>query len=1383
MRRWIAVASLFLLTSLCQAGDGAGVWIVSFVDPPLAAHDGSRVVSDRAGKRLAPVVREDGLRLDLTAAPALRYLEHLDQQHAAFLDALRVGGKRVPAPRFRYRVVANGMALEMDAAGAAAARQIAGVAAVEPDFIRRIATDAGPAWVGAEAFWNNAVPGVAGLGRGEGAVVGVIDTGIKPDHPAFAARSEDGYNHSNPRGGLLGLCVASPARCNAKLIGIYDFTSEGARDGSDLNGHGSHVASTAAGNLYTAPASALTAGQSLRVSGVAPRANLISYKACSNDPDNPDSSGTCSGSALIAAIDRAAADAVDVINYSIGSDTPRDPWAGVRGNINDDARALLNARAAGVLPVVAAGNAGPQAATINAPGNAPWVLTAAAATHNRRFGTVLADLQGSGITTALSFSGVAQSAALERRGIVHAKDYGNALCGTGASQGTAATGASNPFAAGTFNGEIVICVRGIYARVEKSFNVRQSGAGGFILVNSLADAESIVSDNHGMPAVHIGYAAGQQLQALVENARLAGGQISATIQATQRVLDDAIGDRMASFSSRGPVLPFGGWLKPNLSAPGVSILAADHESNGLASLQGTSMAAPHIAGAAALLAAARPNWSVAQIESALLTTGRSSSMLREDAVSRATPHDSGAGRMRVDDAARAGLWFEIPRAEFVAGDPVLTAQPDAPTRINHPSLSNGACSERCNFTRRATDMGSGGGWRVESRLPVGTQVTVAPSTFSLGSGQVQELQFAFDVSNPALAGAWVYGEIALVSTTGGIEQRLPVALFATAGAVPRHFEATASATSGASDFQLAGLAALPDATFRATPLVRMDTASAVLGSRGDLDTYASTSNASIVRTLSVAGVAAGRVVYQLFAEASSGTARDVDLFIGQDLDGDNAPDGFEQLCSADGSTASERCSVQVQLEGSGDRRTYWIYAINQRAGAAGTDTLSLRSAAIPVSGPEAVAGGTSLVAMGPGRVAARAPFTLRLAWDAPAMLPGELWTGLVEIGAARSNPGQIGRVPLLLSAGPALVASAQLLDARSDSLRLRLLPGTAHERIALDVPPTATALVAQLEDAGGVDLYVARATDAGTGPAILPAPPRSAAAASALGADATKRVQLNAASLSPGRWYLTPVNRGATTAEVLLSVLTTSAGPAALLRDNAYFNAVRSGHGVLVGRAGDQLSATWFTYRADGAPTWYIAQSLAPAADAAVWYSPLRRVTWNGSSAQLSAIGDAWITRTGDNQLIWSWKVDGTYGSEPLREVVAPACVDGGTRDYSGNWFDPARPGYGYVIYTVPQAETQALFLYDGQGNPAWLYAQNSPFGSADFSLQQYTGFCPACAAVPISTRTAGTLRRNYSSVRSGTGTIAATFLAPLAGSWNSSDALSRISVDLNCPR
>jgi subtilisin family serine protease len=1377
----IAFAFAGLSTAAAAPADGTPQrWIVTFDAPPLAAHDGSDIVRDAQGKRLAPPERR-GARIDLDGPQARAYRSHLDATQAAFLDALRAGGKSGAAPLARWSVVANGMLLELDDAGAAAARALPGVRAVEPEFTRRVATDAGPGWVGAEPFWNDAVPGASGLGRGAGAIVGVIDTGINAAHPSFAATAEDGYLHVNPRGSFLGLCASTPPRCNAKLIGIHDFTSEGSRDGSDANGHGSHVAGTAAGNPWTAPASALTANQPLRVSGVAPRAAIVSYKACTNDPDDPTSPGTCSGSALVSSIEQAVRDGVDVINYSIGSEDARDPWSGVRGGGTTDALALLNARAAGVVAVVAAGNSGPREASINAPGNAPWVLTAAASTHDRIFGTVLAGVQGTGIAAPFSLAGAAQGAALPQRRIVHAKDFGNALCGTGPSEGVSPTGASNPFRPGTFNGEIVVCVRGIYARVEKSWNVRQAGAAGYVLVNTLAEAESIVSDNHGMPAVHLGYAAGQRLQAALEAARLAGGQVSASIEATRRVLDAELGDRRAAFSSRGPVRPYGGWLKPDIAAPGVSILAADNEQPVLAPLSGTSMATPHVAGAAALLAAARPNWNVSQIESALLTTARGG-MRREDAATPASPHDVGGGRLRVDEAARAGLYFELPRSAFVAGDPVAGGDPEAPTRINRPSLVDASCAERCSFTRRVTDMGAGGSWTIEARLPAGAGASISPQAFALGPGQSQEIRVELDVADGRVVGGWVHGEIALRAASG-VEQRLPVSVFSEPGSLPARLDAVAAATSGAAEFPLSGLVALPDAVFRGTALARQESAQQSVAGRGGRDTYDETAIGSVVRTLTIGGSDAGRSTFAIVAEASSASSRDVDLFIGQDQDGDGAPDAFEELCAADGPTANERCALDVVLEGAADRRTYWIYAINLTAGAGGSDAVALRWSAVPVVLPAGVAANDTLVASGPGRVAARAGFNVRVGWHAPSMLPGETWAGYLELGASREAPRGLGRVPVFVTASASLAQSAIVLDPRGDAVRLRLRPGAAHERIAVDLPANVAGLVVDLGNAANVDLHVARDATPGTGPELRAAPPRTTAAGSATGAAASKRVQIVAPALAPGRWYLTPTNTGAGDAEVVLSVSATFAGDAPALADNAYFNPDRSGHGVLLVRAGDQLAATWFTYREDGAPTWYIAQAPAPAAGRGTWQATLRRSTWNGASNQLSEVGEVILARTGTNAFRWTWQLDGRYGSEPMVAATVPECVEGGTRDYGGAWFAPARGGFGYSIVTLPSTEVQTAFLYDAAGNPTWLYGQVFPFGTGAFPLLQYSGFCPLCAATAPTTRPAGTLVRSYASAATGSIRVDATLLAPLAGAWVTDDAVQRISLERNCLR
>jgi hypothetical protein len=372
---------------------------------------------------------------------------------------------------------------------------------------------------------------------------------------------------------------------------------------------------------------------------------------------------------------------------------------------------------------------------------------------------------------------------------------------------------------------------------------------------------------------------------------------------------------------------------------------------------------------------------------------------------------------------------------------------------------------------------------------------------------------------------------------------------------------------------------------------------------------------------------------------------------------------------------------------------------------------------------------------------------------------------------------------VVLEAGGSLAQSAQVLDARGDALRLRLRPGTAHERIVVDLPAKATGQTVDLANAANVDLFVARDAAPGAQPEPRVAPPRADAAGRATGAASSKRVELAAPVLQPGRWYLTPVNNGAVDADVQLTVTASAAGDAPALADNAYFNPERGGHGVLIARAGDQMAATWFTYREDGSPTWYIAQAAAPTASQGVWQAPLRRSTWNGSSNALAEVGEVIVTRTGPNAFRWSWQLDGRAGSEPFLAATTPECVEGGTRDYSGAWFAPARGGFGYSVVTLPSTEVQTPFLYDAAGNPTWLYAQISPFGGATFALQQYSGFCPLCPATTPATRVAGTLVRGYATASSGNIRVDATLLPPLSGTWSTDDAVQRISVAPACPR
>ncbi|HET7844987.1 MAG TPA: S8 family serine peptidase, partial [Xanthomonadales bacterium] len=576
--------------------------------------------------------------------------------------AKRMGKSLVPVRRLV--AIANAMVLELTPAEASALAAQPGVLAVQPDRELHLDTDAGPQWIGADQAWNGVIPGSGARTLGEGVVIGVLDSGINVQHPSFADVGGDGYDHQNPRGRTFGICNG---RCNDKLIGIYDFTDEGARDGSDLDGHGSHVAGTAAGNRISSAISGTGYNVPLQVAGVAPHANLISYKVCREVVEDGEPRSSCLYSNIISALDQAAIDGVDVVNASLGGDA-FDPWSTLRNGSVDVHEAFLNARAAGVVPVVSAGNEGPDAATVGTPANAPWVIGVANVTHDRAFLNELEGVFGDG-RPAQDYVGVGLTGPLPQRRIVRARDFGNALCGTGTSQGTTPNGGSNPFPAGTFNGEIVVCERGVYARVEKGFNVRAGGAGGMVLANTASDGESVVADEHFLPATHIGYAQALALDGRIVQANGIGIPLRGSISGVQRVVDVALGDVLAASSSRGPVAT-GDWLKPDVAAPGTDVLAAAKSGSGLASLSGTSMASPHVAGAAALVIGAHPSWSPSQVESALLATGRGGMRL-PNGVTPATPFDVGIGRAWVPDAIKAGISFELSRNDFVAADPAL----------------------------------------------------------------------------------------------------------------------------------------------------------------------------------------------------------------------------------------------------------------------------------------------------------------------------------------------------------------------------------------------------------------------------------------------------------------------------------------------------------------------------------------------------------------------------------------------------------------------------------------------------------------------------------------------------------------------------------------
>ncbi|MCH5378100.1 MAG: S8 family serine peptidase, partial [Planctomycetes bacterium] len=469
-----------------SAGNGSTEfrrYIVELQDPPLAVYDGGDLSVDGPSGplRMAATAPESTGEKRLNArSPASRaYLAYLAERHAEAVSEIEsVLGRKLVVPN-RYGHVNNGFSVDLRSDEVEDVRRLPQVRSIEADRLYRVQTYAGPQWIGAASVWN----GEAGYpeARGEGIVVGVIDTGINWDHPSFDDSPSDGYVFSNPFGEGLGLCSDPEVLCNEKLIGVYDFVEDRAETpdfeeentkGKDNDGHGSHTASIAAGRAI----SATFDGATRTMSGVAPLAYLISYRACYvgiSDPPSDENSG-CWGEFLMAAINRAAADGVDVINYSIGGDV-NDPW-----RLNSVERSFLNARNAGIFIATSAGNDGPHPGTITSPALAPWLVAVGNASRNRISGTTLENFSGGGLPAPESMTGASLVGGSNKLPVVHARDYGFPLCGTGPAElGRTCienTGSSNPWVdERPFEGLIVVCDRGTYGRIEKGKNVRLAG--------------------------------------------------------------------------------------------------------------------------------------------------------------------------------------------------------------------------------------------------------------------------------------------------------------------------------------------------------------------------------------------------------------------------------------------------------------------------------------------------------------------------------------------------------------------------------------------------------------------------------------------------------------------------------------------------------------------------------------------------------------------------------------------------------------------------------------------------------------------------------------------------------------------------------------------
>lgn len=1359
---------------------GRRVYIVVFDEPAVPGFRGFDA-SDKQRPRLAatsPSATGEA-HFDPRSPAAVAYRDYLaDLRRIRIGDASRRLGRPLQ-PEFVYDYAINGLAVALTEAEAAQLRTLSGVKRVQPERIERPMTERGPIWIRADQLWTGAVTGTPR--RGEGIVVGVVDTGVRPTHLSFSATSgADGYVHSNPRGvfyGTSGTGATTTAK-NNKLIGIWDFTTgtgdAEANDGTDQDGHGTHVASTAAGNPLDASFG--------RLSGVAPRANLISYKACEVD-------SSCRGAWTLASINQAIADQVHVLNYSIGGDA-YDPWAYVGGSINDQAEAFLSAREAGIVVAAAAGNDGPAPGTHGSPANAPWVLGVAAATHDRARTNSLINLSGGasappggGTLTGSGNDNIATGAPVSPL----ARDPAYPFCAAGSSPGsTSPNGSTRPptWNSSTFLGRIVVCERATehtvgYARVEMAYNVQQAGGVGMVLLNQDSDGISTVSDNYAIPVVHLSAADARAMRTwLASGAGHAGGMSGSS---TSYVA--AFGDRLASFSGRGPVVPMG-VLKPDITAPGVSIRAAGSTANNaLAQLSGTSMATPHVTGAAALLKSTNTGLTASQIISALVLTARDSVVDQYGVTG--TGHDQGAGMVDLARAVQAGLYVNVTGAQFRA------ASAANPSGLNLPSLAHDSCFEACTLTRSFQLMPgvASGAYAIESQLPAGVTMTSSAAGISLSGTAVQAVNFTFDVE--AAAGQWVYGKVVLRNTSGDgrPDLVLPVAIYSSPWTSPQAISRTVDSERGWFDHTLSAMVALPSARFVATDLVEPRTDRPVLSqdpTRDNIYDGLGTANGTFHYTLTVpASPASGAVQYRLRASTAS-AAPDVDLFVGIDANGDGLPSASEELCASRGSDSNESCVLS--LSSGSTPKAYWVLVQAWDSGG-GSATVNLESALVAMV--PATRG--TLHATGPGRTTSQQVFPVRVGFDDPGMVDGKRRVGYLFARSGSAN--NIAEIPVSLTRSGSTVAPYALADGVDREVTLPA--GAAQDRLYFDVPPHATSVRFSSASAANFDLYVARVDNSAhsASSVIAPAPARGAATASATTAGGNETITVNAPA--PGRWYVTPVNASGAVASGTVRAEVVSAGPRPGFLAGHYFNPARSGHGAFVDFAGpvgnpDQWVMVWYTYLEDASasadlPTWYYSQGTAPGA-AGIWRAPLFRVVWDGAATHATVVGDVTLTEVGTEAVSFTYNLDGISGSERFARLGAGGgCqqYNGQPLDVSGHWYSPSLSGFGYSYQVTTGADPQEVFIsyiYDGAGAPRWVYGQRTfDPGSNTIPLSWFAGFCPTCAPVGLVGTGAGSGSRVLATNNISTMGASLNFSGGLSGAWSQDRPVALLSQRKSC--
>ncbi|OMP00482.1 hypothetical protein COLO4_12647 [Corchorus olitorius] len=681
---------------------------------------------------------------------------------------------KAPELVYSYETTFFGFAAKLSSKQLESLKKVDGFVTAIPDQMLSLHTTHSPQFLGLEgskgSLWHSSSKLQSDV------IIGVIDTGIWPEHDSFK-------DHGMPpiparwKGSCEKGTKFSPSNCNKKLIGARYFSKGYLASGGKINqteenlsarddiGHGTHTASTAAGNLV--PNASLFGLANGTAAGISYTARIAMYKACWGNG--------CTASDILAAILAAVEDGVDVLSLSLGSHA--EPY-----HEDHNAIGAFFAFASGVFVSFSAGNSGPFEST--AANTAPWIMTVAASTTDRSFPAFVKLGDGEIFEGTTLYTGKAT----KQLPIVYGKTAGTVSKGAEYCM----PGSLNPK---LVKGKIVIC--GFIGSTEMGEQVKLAGGVGMVTVN-FRD-EDVIADAHILPEASLGALASEAVTKYVNSTKSPTASIA--------FKGTSYGNRapmVAAFSSRGPNLVGLDVIKPDVTAPGVNILAAfpavispsflksDKRRVEFDVMSGTSMSCPHVAGIAALLKSKHKNWSPAAIKSAIMTTAYTTDNrgkpIADLAVrgSEATPFAMGSGHVDPVKASDPGLIYDIATEDYLhylcslkysAAQMALFSEgftcPEKATMqpgdLNYPSFAVNFKGKARNVTftykRTVTNVGIlPSTYKVSVEEPRGVSITVKPSVLSFKKlGEKLSYKVSFVGLKTGESGGSSFGSLVWVS--------------------------------------------------------------------------------------------------------------------------------------------------------------------------------------------------------------------------------------------------------------------------------------------------------------------------------------------------------------------------------------------------------------------------------------------------------------------------------------------------------------------------------------------------------------------------------------------------------------------------------------------